>query len=66
MVDKIKNEAQYNEVTASIEKFISKATEGGGFNSLSATEAEELSHLSLLVELYEDNVLNIMPLKKMY
>jgi HTH-type transcriptional regulator/antitoxin HigA len=62
MVDKIRNEAQYNQVMALIEKFISKATGGGGFNSLSAAEAEELSHLSLLVEHYEDNVLKIMPL----
>jgi HTH-type transcriptional regulator/antitoxin HigA len=62
MIDKIRNGAQYDQVMALIEKFISKATDGGGFNSLSAAEAEELSHLSLLVEHYEDNVLKIMPL----
>jgi HTH-type transcriptional regulator/antitoxin HigA len=62
MIDKIRNEAQYNQVMALIEKFINKATDGGGFNSLSAAEAEELSHLSLLAEQYEDNVLKIMPL----
>ncbi|MDR3696400.1 helix-turn-helix domain-containing protein [Mucilaginibacter sp.] len=62
MIDKIRNEAQYNQVMALIERFISKATEGGGFSSLSATEAEELSHLSLLAEQYEDDVLKIMPL----
>ena len=45
-----------------IEKFIEKATAGGGFNSLSALESEELSSLSLLAEQYEDDVLKIMPL----
>ena len=50
MIDKIRNEAQYNQVMALIEKFITKATECGGFNSLSTAEAEELSHLSLLAE----------------
>jgi HTH-type transcriptional regulator/antitoxin HigA len=62
MIDKIRNEAQYNQVMALIEKFITKATEGGGFNSLAASEADELSQLSLLAEHYEDNVLQIMPL----
>jgi len=62
MIDKIRNEAQYNQVMALIEKFINKATEGGGFSSLSAKEAEELSQLSLLAEHYEDDVLKIMPL----
>jgi len=62
MIDKIRNEAQYEQVMALIEKFIAKATENGGFNALSAIEAEELSQLSLLAEQYEDNVLKIMPL----
>jgi HTH-type transcriptional regulator / antitoxin HigA len=39
MIDKIRNEVQYEEVMALIEKFIAKATENDGFNSLSATEA---------------------------
>ncbi|HEY8780741.1 MAG TPA: helix-turn-helix domain-containing protein [Mucilaginibacter sp.] len=62
MIDKIRNEAQYNQVMALIEKFIEKATNGGGFNSLSVQEQEELSSLSLLIEQYEDNILKIMPL----
>ncbi len=62
MIDKIRNEAQYNQVIALIETFIKKATEGGGFHSLSKTEADELSCISLLTEQYEDNILNIMPL----
>jgi len=62
MIDKIRTEVQYNQVMKLIEKFIEKATAGGGFNSLSALESEELSSLSLLAEQYEDDVLKIMPL----
>ncbi len=62
MIDKIRNEAQYNQVIALIEKFITKATDGGSFNFLSIQEKEELSSLSTLAEQYEDNVLKIMPL----
>jgi len=62
MIDKIRNEGQYNQVMALIEKFIVKATAGGGFNSLSKTEADELSHISLLAQQYEDDILKIMPL----
>ena len=62
MIDKIRNEAQYNQVMVLIEKFIAKATDGGSFNFLSDQEKEELSSLSLLAEEYEDNVLQIMPL----
>lgn len=62
MIDKIRNEAQYNQVMALIEKFIAKATDRGGFNFLSDTEKEELGALSLLAEQYEDDVLKLMPL----
>ncbi len=62
MIDKIRNEAQYNAVIALIEVFIEKATAGGGFNSLSKANAEELSRIGLLAEQYEDNVLKLMPL----
>ena len=62
MIDIIRNEAQYNQAIALIEGFIIKATEVGGFNSLSKTHMEELSRLGLLAEQYEDNVLKLMPL----
>ena len=62
MIDKIRNEAQYNRVMGLIEMFIGKATDSGGFNVLSEAEKEELNHLSLLAEQYEDDVLKIMPL----
>ena len=62
MIDKIRNEAQFNQVMALIETFIEKATRNGGFNFLSETEKEELNSLNLLAEQYEDDVLKIMPL----
>ena len=62
MIDKIRNETQYNQVMALIEKFIQKATDEGGFSALTTVEAEELDKLSILAEQYEDNVLKIMPL----
>ena len=62
MIDKIRNETQYNQVMALIEQFIQKATDAGGFAALTATESDELAQLSLLAEQYEDNVLKIMPL----
>lgn len=62
MIDKIRNEAQYNDVVALMEVFIKKATSGGGFNSLSTADADELCRLGLLAEQYEDNVLKLMPL----
>ena len=62
MIDKIRNERQYNQVMVLIENFIKKATEGGGFHSLSQTDADELSSISLLAEQYEDTILKVMPL----
>ncbi|MCZ4223949.1 helix-turn-helix domain-containing protein [Pedobacter rhodius] len=62
MIDKIRNETQYDSVMNLIEGFIAKATAGGGFHSLSELETNELEKLSLLAEKYEDNVLKLMPL----
>jgi len=61
-IDEIVNEVHYNQVVVRIEKFIQKATDGGGFNVLTPPETEELSQLSILAEQYEDDVLKIMPL----
>ena len=61
MINKIRDEKQYNQVIAVIETFIKKATDGGGFHSLTKEEADELEQLSLLTEQYEDNVLKLMP-----
>jgi len=62
MLDKIRNQEQYNSVMELIEKLISKATTNGGFHALSKEESTELENLSLLAEQFEDNVLKIMPL----
>ena len=62
MITKIRTKAQYDQVMDLIEAFITKATAGGGFHSLSEAEAQELNALSLLAEQYEDDVLKIMPL----
>lgn len=62
MINKIRNEAQYNQVMLMIEGFLKKATSGGGFSSLPENDANELSQLSLLAEQYEDTDLKVMPL----
>ncbi len=62
MIDKIRNEAQYDQIMAMIENFLQKATIGGGFHSLNEQEADELHKLSLLAEHYEDHVLKLMPM----
>lgn len=58
----IKTKAQYDQITQLIETLLKKATDGGGFHSLSEAESNELEKLSLLAEQYEDTVLKIMPL----
>jgi antitoxin component HigA of HigAB toxin-antitoxin module len=62
MIDKIRTEKQYKQVMTMIENYLSKATDGGGFNSLNKKETAELKALSLLAEQYEDEVMKIMPL----
>jgi antitoxin component HigA of HigAB toxin-antitoxin module len=62
MLDKIRNKNQYNQVTKLIDLLLTKATEGGGFGSLSKKESKELDILSKLVAEYEENVLKLWPL----
>ncbi|RZK73607.1 MAG: helix-turn-helix domain-containing protein [Pedobacter sp.] len=62
MINKIRTEAQYNEVMKLIETYLSKATKAGGFSALNETESADLNKLSLLAEDYEDNMISIMPL----
>jgi HTH-type transcriptional regulator/antitoxin HigA len=62
MITKIRNKEQYDQIILIIEGFIKKATEAGGFHSLSPSESDELGRLSLLAEHYEDDTLKIMPL----
>ncbi|HEY0261725.1 MAG TPA: helix-turn-helix domain-containing protein [Chitinophagales bacterium] len=62
MIDKIRTKKQYDQVMAMVENYLTKATNGGGFSSLSKTENAELKKLSALAEQYEDEVLKVMPL----
>lgn len=62
MINKIRTQKQYEQVMTLVEGYLTKATENGGFKSLTRKESEELKQLSLLAEQYEDEVLKIMPL----
>jgi antitoxin component HigA of HigAB toxin-antitoxin module len=46
-----------------IETLLGKATDMGGFHMLSKEESAMLAKLSNLVEAYEDNTLQLMPIK---
>src|SRR4051794_21114254 len=62
MIDKIRTETQYSQIMQLIDSYLQKATQGGGFHSLSKAETKELQHLSQLAEEYEDRELKIFPL----
>lgn len=62
MITKIRNDIQYKHVMALIETFLQKAAEQRGFHTFKKKDSDELKHLSLLAEDYEDNVLKVMPL----
>lgn len=53
MAQEITTEAQYRETMAQIEGLLQKATAGGGFASLTPSEADELERLSGQVAAYE-------------
>lgn len=59
MISKIRSEKQYQQVMAMIERYLQKATDGGGFHALSSEEANELESLSLLAEHFEDERLTL-------
>lgn len=62
MLDKIRSNNQYNQITKLIDILLNKATDGGGFSSLNKKESKELEAMSRLVADYEENVLKIWPL----
>lgn len=62
MIDRVRNQAQYEKIMALIESYLQKATQAGGFHTFSAAENQELKELTLLAERYEDEVLQVMPL----
>ena len=45
-----------------IDLLLAKATDGGGFSSLTKKESKELEALSRLVAEYEENILKLWPL----
>ena len=63
MITKIRTAEEYKKVMLIIEGYLTKATESGGFQSLSKAEAEELKKLSLLAETWEDGI-PLMPIRQ--
>lgn len=50
----IQTEADYRQVQAEVETYLQKATQGGGFASLSEDDDRELLRLSHLMKAYEE------------
>ena len=63
MITKIRTATEYGQVMQIIDGYLQKATQGGGFQSLSKPESAELQRLSLLAETWEDSI-PLMPLKQ--
>ncbi len=56
------NDAEYRILMNRIKTYLQRATAGGGFDSLTADDAQELAQLSLAAEAWEDS-LPLMPIK---
>lgn len=54
MITHIQTEADYRQVQAEVETYLQKATQGGGFASLSEEDDRELLRLSHLMKAYEE------------
>lgn len=63
MIYRIKDEAQYQQVKEQVEAYLQTATRRGGFQLLTPEEREELRHLSLAAEAWEDQV-PLMPIRQ--
>lgn len=63
MITKIRTEEEYGKVMQMVKDFLSKATKGGGFHTLSDAESQELKKLSLLAEKWEDSI-PLMPIRQ--
>ncbi len=57
------NEKEYLAVMKTVESLLEKATLKGGFHKLTKGETKMLSDLSKLAEAYEDNTMELMPIK---
>lgn len=60
---KINSEEEYLQVMDRVETYLSKSTAQGGFHALTFSEKEELRHLSLLAEAWEDGI-PLMPIRQ--
>ena len=60
---KINSEGEYQQVMEKVEAYLEKATRGGGFQSLPPAEQDDLHHLSLLAEAWEDGI-PLMPIRQ--
>ena len=63
MLTKIRSEKEYQIVMKTIESLLEKATAKGGFHELSTGESEMLAQLSKIAESYEDETLDLMPIR---
>lgn len=53
MITEINSDADYRQVQAAVEIYLQRATQGGGFASLSETDDHELLRLSHLMRTWE-------------
>lgn len=63
MLTKIRSDKEYTAVMRTIETLLEKATNLGGFHKLPKEESDMLTKLSKIAEDYEDNTMQLMPLK---
>jgi HTH-type transcriptional regulator/antitoxin HigA len=63
MLNKIRSEREYKAVIRTIETLLEKATKLGGFHMLPKEESDMLAKLSKLAESFEDNTMQLMPIK---
>ena len=60
---KINSQEEYQQVMERVESYLQKSTVQGGLHTLLANEKEELRHLSLLAEAWEDGI-PLMPIRQ--
>ena len=63
MMNKIRSEKEYKAVMKTIETLLDNVTRSGGFHLLPKEESTMLGQLSKLAEGYEDNMMQLMPIK---
>jgi len=63
MINKIRSDKEYKAVMKTIETLLEKVTSSGGFHLLPKEESAMLAQFSKLAERYEDNMMQLMPIK---